>query len=202
MPKKPFWTEPRFMGFALLLECLLAVWGFASSLQDEPGTCISRLLPRAPLRLIAKHRTRWTWSARLAISEVVLTRLVLTLLTSLFWDAGDHRFSLPGMVAFGFGTVLWLIQPVSRLRIDVWAAQKTSRTGVILASSLAMHTACGGCCLCFHRAGLLSPGRLRGRGASHASARVRGWAGPSLSTTWSGWGCEGHQRCPAMARIT
>lgn len=131
MASNTFWTEPHFTGIVLILGSLLFLGGAGLTPRDEQGTFIFSLPQRAQLLLIAKHVRLWKWSASFFISGVVVTLLGLVLLASLFREAGDRFFALPGLIAFGFGAVLWVIHLASRPNIDLWAAQETANTGVI-----------------------------------------------------------------------
>jgi hypothetical protein len=83
------------------------------------------------LRLVFAHPRLWQWATILLISGVVVTVLGLAMFTSLLRDAGDRTFSQPGLIAFAFGAVLWVISLAFRLSIDPWAAQETAKTAVI-----------------------------------------------------------------------
>jgi len=100
-------------------------------IKDEKGSFIFGLPPREWLRLVFARPRLWRWATILFISGVVVTILGLAMFTSLLRDAGDRAFSLLGLVAFAFGSVLWVISLAFRLSIDPWAAQETAKTAVI-----------------------------------------------------------------------
>lgn len=128
-----FWTEPRFTGVVLILGCLVFGGGgwLYWPIKDEKGSFIFGQPPREWLRLVFDHPRLWRWGTILFISGAVMTVLGLTLLTGLLQDAGDRTFSQLGLIAFAFGSVLWVISLAFRLSIDPWAAQETAKTGEI-----------------------------------------------------------------------
>ena len=133
MLSSTFWTAPRFTGVVLILGCLVFGGGgwLCSLIKDEKGSFIFGLPPREWLPLVFDHPRLWRWGTILFISGVVVTILGLAMFTSLLRDAGDRTFSLLGLIAFAFGSVLWVISLAFRLSIDPWAAQETAKTAVM-----------------------------------------------------------------------
>jgi len=133
MLSSTFWTAHRFTGIALILGCVLFGIGVGlyTPIKDEKGAFIFGLPPREWLRLVFAHPLLWRWGTILCISGVIVTILGLAMFTSLLRDAGDRTFSQLGLIAFAFGSVLWVICLAFRLSIDPWAAQETAKTAVI-----------------------------------------------------------------------
>jgi hypothetical protein len=133
MLSSTFWTEPRFTGVVLILGCLVlgsGLWLYWP-IKDEKGAFIFGLPPREWLRLVFAHPRLWRWGTILFISGVIMTILGLAMFASLFRDAGDRTFSLLGLIASAFGSMLWVISLAFRLSIDPWAAQETAKTAAI-----------------------------------------------------------------------
>ncbi len=128
-----FWTAHHFTGVVLILGCLVFGGGgwLYWPIKDEKGAFIFGLPPREWLRLVFAHPRLWRWGTILFISGVIITILGLAMLTSVLRDAGDRTFSLLGLIAFAFGSVLWVMSLAFRLSIDPWAAQETEKTAVI-----------------------------------------------------------------------
>lgn len=131
MAKKPFWTERRFTGLALILGCVLFLAGAGLPVTDNTGTFIYSLPPQQWLGVVYTHSTLWWWVNVLILSGTLVTLLGFAQLTTLLRGAGDRAFSQLGLMALGFGAVLWVIQLAFRLSIDFSAAQETARTGVM-----------------------------------------------------------------------
>ena len=133
MLSSTLWTEPRFTGVVLILGCLVLGSGLGLywPLKDEKGAFIFGLPTREWLRLVFAHPRPWRWGTILFISVAIMTVLGFAMFTSLLRDAGDRTFSLLGLIAFAFGTVLWVICLAFRLSIDPWAAQETEKADAI-----------------------------------------------------------------------
>ena len=191
-----FWTEPHFTGIALMLGSLLFLGGAGMTPRDEQGTFIYSLPQRAQLLLIAKHTRLWKWSASFCISGVVVTLLGLALLASLLREAGDRLFSLPGLIAFGFGAVLWVIHLASRPSIDPWAAQETANTGLIPDVYEPITRWRWMLFVLYTVLAFSALAAYGGRGAlDFSAARVGGLDRHCLRPGWAG-GVRGHQGCP------
>ena len=131
MAKKPFWTHRRFTGLTLILGCVLFLSGASLPVTNNTGTFIYSLPPQQWLGVVSTHPTLWWWVNVLILSGTLVTLLGFAQFTTLLRGAGDQVFSSSGLIALGFGAVLWVIQLAFRLSIDFSAAQETARTGVM-----------------------------------------------------------------------
>ncbi len=131
MVKSTFWTRHHFTGIILILGCCLFLGSLGFMPRDATGNFLVNLPLREQLLVIAAQASIFQWYFSLIISGIILTLLGLTMLTTLFRDAGDTIFSNVALIAFLFGDILLVIYIAFPLSIAPLAAQETVRTGVV-----------------------------------------------------------------------
>lgn len=126
------WTAHDVAGAVLILGSLSVLGAYQYMLvRDKNGPVIFGQPPREWLRLVHEHPRPWYWATVSFIGAILVTTLGLALLAGLLHDGGDPGFSEIGLVAFAFGTALWVIHLAARLTVDPWAGKELATTGTI-----------------------------------------------------------------------
>jgi hypothetical protein len=131
MLKSTFWTHCRFTGISLILGCFLFLGAIGLLPRDSTGNFLVNLPLREQLFVIAARISLFQWSFSLIISELIVTLLGLTMLTTLLRDARDVTFYYLALIALLFGDILLAIFIAFHLGIAPVAAQETVRTRVV-----------------------------------------------------------------------
>ena len=91
----------------------------------------ARTFPGMTLEQIQAHPEGHLWTSINFLLATVITVVGLTLFTLALREAGDHVFSLLGLLGFTFGAVFWILHLTLRLTVMVQAAQEWTRTSVV-----------------------------------------------------------------------
>lgn len=126
------WTPEHVTGAILVLAVIFAPGvSLYMLVKDKNGTVIFGQPPQEWLRLIREHPRAWRWATISFIGAFLVTLAGLALLAGLLREAGDPGLSAVGLLAFAFGTMLWVIILAARLTVDPWSGKELAAKGSI-----------------------------------------------------------------------
>lgn len=127
-----FWTPVHVTGAILLLSSIIAlgIWPYML-VKDKGGPVIFGQPPREWLRLVHEHPRAWRWATLSFVGAILVTTFGLLLFAGLFRRAGDPGFADVGLLAFGFGALLWVVHLAARISVDPWAGEELAAKGSV-----------------------------------------------------------------------
>jgi hypothetical protein len=126
-------SAPHIYGATLILGCALVLTGATLYMwvKDPKGRVIFGQPPREWLRLVGEHQRMWRWSTVPFLAGPIITLMGQAGLAALLRGAGDPGFAEIGLLATGFGALLWVINLAARLTVDPWAAKALAASGEV-----------------------------------------------------------------------